>query len=355
MRFFQILLTIFLLNLHFLIAQPTNIAVMDLAGNIEKSILDGLSNRLRTELFNTNKYDIFERNELYKILEEQNFQYTGCTETSCAVQIGNIIGVNKIVVGRIDKIGTVYSSDIRLVDVKSSKIEKTATVDCEDCQLRDVLLVSIKNVANILAGIEKENDYQSEIIDQSSTEKIKKATRSFKISRHSFGIGYFNFGGTMHSISASYRYRLNQQNIIKTFMAIGISDLSLKFPEYKSYWTTGIYDRISSAEVLKPVFLTHIGYEKLFSKSSFSPFISISGGMLFTKWNPPYAHGEKSILISTLFQVGFLLENSIISLQPYIGYFITSSTDILLGNTLIIATGAKFNSMSFGIDININF
>lgn len=135
-------------------AEKINIAVMELDGNgISTNNIVGLSNRLRSQLFKTGKYNVIERSQMNAILKEQGFQQSGCTNADCAIEVGQIIGVSKIVVGSIDKVGSIYSVDIRLVDVKTGKIEKTATEDCAGCSIDDVLLITLKKAALSLAGI----------------------------------------------------------------------------------------------------------------------------------------------------------------------------------------------------------
>jgi TolB-like protein len=134
-----------------------NIAVLDLDGNgITKSDLGGLSNRLRAELINTGKFNVIERSKMDEILKEQGFQQTGCTNTECAVEIGQLIGVQQIVIGSVDKVADILSVNIRLVDVRSGKIGRNAIQDCEACGLSDVLKVTIHNTARLLAGLESD-------------------------------------------------------------------------------------------------------------------------------------------------------------------------------------------------------
>jgi hypothetical protein len=83
------------------------------------------------------------------ILKEQGFQKSGCTSTECAVEIGRLLNVQKIVAGRVGKIGPVYSVSIRLIDVESGEILKTAIRDCR-CPLEDVLTRVIREAVDEL-------------------------------------------------------------------------------------------------------------------------------------------------------------------------------------------------------------
>jgi hypothetical protein len=134
-----------------------NIAVMELQSNaLPAGDLDGLSNRLRADLFNTGVFTVLERSAMEEILREQGFQQSGCVSSECAVQAGQLIGVEKMVVGSVDKLGTAYSVALRMVDVATGRIERTATADCNGCGIERVLTESIRSAARVVAGLEKQ-------------------------------------------------------------------------------------------------------------------------------------------------------------------------------------------------------
>ena len=86
--------------------KPINIAVLELDGkgisSIEASVM---GDKLRSELIATGKFQVIERGQMEEILKEQGFQQTGCTSSECAVQAGQLIGVNKLVAGSVGKVG----------------------------------------------------------------------------------------------------------------------------------------------------------------------------------------------------------------------------------------------------------
>lgn len=108
----------------------TNIAVVDFNGN---NILDGevkaLTDRLRVELFKTKHFKVIEREMMQEVMKEQGFQQSGCTTDECMVQIGKLIGVEKIIGGNISKVGNIYSVTSRIVSVETGEIEKTEIFD----------------------------------------------------------------------------------------------------------------------------------------------------------------------------------------------------------------------------------
>ena len=152
MKFLFSLFLVFIFCSRPVLGQKTTIAVLDLKGmgisEIESSII---SSRLRTDLFNTNKFTVVEREKMKEILNEQGFQISGCTSDECIVEAGKLLGVKQIVAGEIGKLGNLYTLTIRLVDVETGQLIKTATHDCE-CKIEEVLLISVREVANKLSG-----------------------------------------------------------------------------------------------------------------------------------------------------------------------------------------------------------
>jgi TolB-like protein len=98
-------------------------------GGISKSEAATLSDRLGSMLVNTDAFIVLERGKMNDILTEQGFQQTGCTSTECAVEVGKLLNVQKMVSGSIGKIGQTYTIDLSLIDVKTAQIEQSFVRD----------------------------------------------------------------------------------------------------------------------------------------------------------------------------------------------------------------------------------
>ncbi|MBN2423859.1 MAG: PEGA domain-containing protein [Calditrichaceae bacterium] len=131
-----------------------NIAVIDLEsrGGLSQSEIGVLTDRLRSQLVQTNSFNVVDRGLMQDILKEQGFQMTGCTSTDCAVQAGKILGVQQMVAGTIGRIGNLYTVDISLIDVQTSKIMKSLTRDYSGEV--EGLVGIMKSIAEELAGIQ---------------------------------------------------------------------------------------------------------------------------------------------------------------------------------------------------------
>ncbi|MEW6555863.1 MAG: CsgG/HfaB family protein [Elusimicrobiota bacterium] len=113
-----------------LFSEKTNLAVADFAGkNVSAADASIVADFLRIELVNTNLYSVVEKGNMDKILAEAQFQLTGCTEAECAVQIGKILNVQRIVVGSLSKLVDVYYITASLIDVETAKILKAEQVE----------------------------------------------------------------------------------------------------------------------------------------------------------------------------------------------------------------------------------
>ncbi|MBD3242728.1 MAG: hypothetical protein GF331_19205, partial [Chitinivibrionales bacterium] len=112
-----------------LAAQPP-IAVLDFDGEgLSESERRALTNKLRSALFQTGSYTILERSRMEEILREMGFQQTGCTDMSCAVEMGQLLNVRFIVMGSVDKVASTYAVNARMVEVATGTIRADVVED----------------------------------------------------------------------------------------------------------------------------------------------------------------------------------------------------------------------------------
>jgi len=105
-----------------------SLAVLDLEGRgISAAETASLTDRLRSELVKTGGITVVERGLMTQILEEQDFQMTGCISDECAVEVGQLLGVSQMVAGSIGKLGNTFLLDVRIVNVQTGAIIETMT------------------------------------------------------------------------------------------------------------------------------------------------------------------------------------------------------------------------------------
>jgi TolB-like protein len=131
-------------------AQDVTIAVLDFDGDgVSQSETRTLTNRLRDEIFNTGIYIVLERGKMDEVLKEQGFQQTGCVTSECAVEVGNMLGVQQMIGGSIGKVGNIYTVSARVIDVQTGKVLKSANYD-HIGDIGQLLIKGMKEVVNQL-------------------------------------------------------------------------------------------------------------------------------------------------------------------------------------------------------------
>lgn len=128
-------------------------AVMTLRGSgVSETDSKFLTERLVIELQRAGVFEVMERDKMDEILKEQGFQQTGaCDETACLVEAGRLLPVEKMIGGSVGKVGGVFSAQIRLIDLMTGKVEKTATRDYKG-ELEHLLTAGMRECAEELSG-----------------------------------------------------------------------------------------------------------------------------------------------------------------------------------------------------------
>ena len=57
-----------------------------------------------------------------KIFEQFEIQNTGCTDVSCAIELGKMLNVERIIIGSVGLVGETYSIQARIVDIETAEI-----------------------------------------------------------------------------------------------------------------------------------------------------------------------------------------------------------------------------------------
>jgi len=201
----------------------TPVAVNELTGTeLTSGELTTLSNRLRSELIKTGQFKVMERAEMNAILAEQGFQQSGaCDEASCVVEVGRLLGVQKIAAGSVGRIGTdFYTISLRLIDVSTGEISKSADYDFTG-ELSGLLTTGLEKAALILAGIPSIE--KQAIVQQNQVLTITSNPDSARITIGSLS-GITPFTGTI--APGTYRLSINRKGFSELNQAITVSQVS---------------------------------------------------------------------------------------------------------------------------------
>ena len=141
------------------------IAVIDFEGiGISNDEARVLTARLTSELISLEVYQVLERSEMKRLLEEQKFQYSGCVDLNCAVELGKMLGAKYMVVGTISKLGRTFTVDSRLIYVESSEAYASGQYTSDE-SIDNVVKYGMASIAYQLS----DEDIPPEILNQSES------------------------------------------------------------------------------------------------------------------------------------------------------------------------------------------
>ena len=202
-----------------------------------------LTQRLTSEIINADVYSVVERTNLKKILKEQKFQHSGCTDSECAVEIGQLVNADYIVIGSASKFGATYTIDVRMIDVALGNAVSTAVYNHKG-ELDDLITEGIVSVARELSGLEykvkkkissgtiniKSNPDSADIfINNTYYNKTPQIVNNFPIGRYKIQIKLDGYKEAIQTIKVAK----NKTTYVNTSLAVdykGYLDLMV-FPD----------------------------------------------------------------------------------------------------------------------------
>jgi hypothetical protein len=103
----------------------TKIAFFQLeAQGVEQKVSSIVTDTLLAELGKLPDASVIGSKEVDAMLGyEQKKQLSGCTDTSCMVAIGGALGVDKILMGSVGKLGESYTLNLKLINIREAKLE----------------------------------------------------------------------------------------------------------------------------------------------------------------------------------------------------------------------------------------
>lgn len=133
--------------------QPISLAILDLEGSssIEPDQLLAITDRLQSEIISSKKFQVVDRSQSELILSEQGFQNSGvCTANECQVQMGQMLGVDYLLTGKVVAFGELWAISLRYLDVRTGAVEKVFSYEVRG-ELVDVLRDGCQRGAEMLA------------------------------------------------------------------------------------------------------------------------------------------------------------------------------------------------------------
>ena len=108
------------------------VSILDLQGeDVSQKVLRACFQRLETSLIQSNRFTVIEKGEREEILKEQEFQASGVCDDACAVEIGQLVGAEYLVLGEVLEFPGLYQIDLKIVNVEKGDIAEKVTDEIE--------------------------------------------------------------------------------------------------------------------------------------------------------------------------------------------------------------------------------
>ena len=150
----------------------SNIAVLDITGSFKyftRDDLAAITSRFETELMKTEKVKVLERRNMDMILQEQGFQQSGaCNTSECQVQVGQLLGVDRIITGSLTKADKLYTMNLKMVDVGNGQNIMSHALDIRG-SMEDLMRGGCFEMAQIFAGLKKPSNDHSVLTSEKAS------------------------------------------------------------------------------------------------------------------------------------------------------------------------------------------
>jgi len=137
-------------------AAKTTIVVLDLeASGVKAHEAQILSDYVRDAIFKTGKYKLVDRKQLEAALKDLKLSMTGLSQDEL-IQLGKVLQAQKMVSGKLGKIGSTYTISVQLMDIQTTSIENIVNDRCSQCSV-DHLFPVVTKVALRLVGTKSDS------------------------------------------------------------------------------------------------------------------------------------------------------------------------------------------------------
>lgn len=114
---------------------------------------EAIAGMLMTELINSKTFQVVERSEIQRIIDEIGLGQGGIIDASTAKEIGKIYGVDNLVFGSVAKFGSLVEADIRLVETESGEALLADNASCRgESEIRNMVKLLSRKIEKRFLG-----------------------------------------------------------------------------------------------------------------------------------------------------------------------------------------------------------
>jgi len=136
------------------------VAVLEFEGvGISAQETAAITDQMRNELVNLNKFTVLDRAQTEKVMAELAFQQGGVTDANQAIKMGKMLNVQNIVTGRVTGFKDAYQVNVQMINVETAEIERSENILYKG----DIIGLLSDNIASIATRLSRTDKDQKEV------------------------------------------------------------------------------------------------------------------------------------------------------------------------------------------------
>jgi hypothetical protein len=201
-------------------AEKERVAILDFNEfNCPKATAKIITDMVGARVFESKVFTIVEREQIKQVFDELALQMTGCTDSNCAVKIGQMLSAGKIILGTVHK-ADMYIIVVKVVNVANNKIEGNYRAEAFDGSGFDA---AVKEIADKIKSEFKTDMFFSASISGGYLAAIgdfKDLTKGGAGANLNFYINNFIFKGAVFNFATGAYFFSGAKKSIDSIMAI---------------------------------------------------------------------------------------------------------------------------------------
>lgn len=142
------------------------VAILDFKGvNVEEYVPTAVVEILATSLIDSGAYEVIERAQLTKVLSEQNLQNSEEFDENIATDIGNLLGVEIVIIGSVTQLGSSITVNLRGIEVETGSARFAKKINATSL---DELPTKIDQLVLLLT---KDGDKEEVVVEEEKKEE----------------------------------------------------------------------------------------------------------------------------------------------------------------------------------------
>ena len=104
------------------------VSILDFTGeDVQDKVLRACYQQLETSLIESNRFVVIEKGQRDELLKEQKIQSSGICDEACAVEIGQLLGAEYLMLGEIIGFADLYQVNIKIINIEKGDVTEKVT------------------------------------------------------------------------------------------------------------------------------------------------------------------------------------------------------------------------------------